>query len=89
MTGLLKHRAKRVLTAMTLAAAISTLGPAASSFYAFSSDFRPTISLPGGTSIVYKSGPLPGWMADIKAGTPVNRSVFARETHRGFDSAPI
>jgi hypothetical protein len=89
MTGLLKHRAKRVLTAMTLAAAISTLGPAASSFYAFSSDFRPKISLSGGTSVVYKSGALPDWMADTKAGTPVNRSVFACETHRGFDSAPI
>ena len=81
MTGSVKDRAKRALTAMTLAAAISTLGPVASSFYAFSSDFRPKMSPLGGTSILYKSGLLPGWMVDIKAGAKVNRSVFAGETH--------
>jgi len=68
MTRTFKHGVKRGLTAVVLAAALSTLGPAASSFLAFSSAFRPHIPEWGGTSIVYKNGQIPGWIIDAMAG---------------------
>ena len=68
MTRTLKHGVKRGLAAIVFAAAVSTLGPAVSSFVAFSSEFRPHIPDRGGTSIVYKNGQIPGWITEAMGG---------------------
>ena len=55
---------KRSLAAIALAAAVSTLGPAASAFFAFSNDFRSNLPDRGGTSTIYKNGDIPGWIVE-------------------------
>jgi hypothetical protein len=83
MTRVLKHRLKRSLTAIALAAAISTLGPAANSFFAFSSDFRPLIPNRGGTSIVYENGEIPAWII-----AAITRASAPTETALNNEEAP-
>jgi hypothetical protein len=80
MTRVLKPRLKRSLTAIALAAAISTLGPAANSFFAFSSDFRPLIPR-SGTSVVYENGEIPAWIiaAITRASAPTESALNNEE----------
>ena len=63
---------KRKVAIVALAAAVMTLGPALSSFFAFSSEFRPQTPMRGGATIVYKNGPMPTWIAEIVDTAPAN-----------------
>jgi len=84
MTRVLKHGLKRSLAAIALAAALSTLGPAASSFIVFSTDFRPPILDRGGTSIAYKNGEIPAWIiaAMTRASAPTETALNNEEAPR-------
>jgi hypothetical protein len=78
---------KRGIAAISLAAALSTVGPAASSFFAFSS-FQPPAR--GGMSVVHKTAIVPDWLAEISASQALkNQSAMADETRLKTAEAPI
>ena len=62
MSRTYKRTTKRGLAALAIAIGLLTLAPAISSFVAFSQWETP---YDGGSTVVYKSGPMPGWIADV------------------------
>ena len=79
---------KRYIAAVTIAAALSTLAPAASSFFVFSSFPAPPSR--GGMSVIHKTAAVPGWMTEVSAGQAVpEQSAMADETRSNSGAAPI
>jgi hypothetical protein len=83
MTRGLKHS----LAAVAIAVALSTFGPAASSFFAFSYREAPGY---GGMSVIYKRTAVPDWWAGNSANQTVSeQSAMADATRLTSRAAPI
>jgi hypothetical protein len=79
---------KRGIAAITIAVALSTLGPATSSYFAYSG-FRTPPSL-GGMSVAYKTAIVPDWLTEITARQALNQeSMAAAEVRFKSAEAPI
>jgi hypothetical protein len=79
---------KRGIAAITIAVGLSTLGPATSSYFAYSG-FRTPPSL-GGMSVAYKSAIVPDWLTEVSARKALNQeSTVAADVRFKAAEAPI
>jgi hypothetical protein len=74
------------MAALAIALSLSTIGPATSSFFAYSSFHSPAMR--GGTSVAYQSQAVPDWLADIWANQR-RQSAMASDIPPSSAEAPI